>query len=404
MIKFSYNIYFGVKDAFSHKLRAALSILGVVFGVAAVIAMVSISEGAKRDVMKQIRLLGVNNMSVVSKPQGENGDKKRIADLQYRDFQAVSSLGFVRSASPVSQTMAGVYYKDKEMHTEVFGVNDEYADILALPMETGRFILEEDVRKIKNVCVIGSAVKSSLFGINKAVGELIKVGNKWYKVVGVISERQKVESPGAISFKNIDGAVMAPISSVFDTYLTLFEKPVGEIALAIADGYSKEAAIKEITGLLNKAAPDKGFDIIIPSELIAQSYETQRTFNIVLGVIAAISLIIGGIGIMNIMLANVTERTREIGIRRAIGARKSDIVKQFIIESLLLTSIGGLAGVILGIAAASFINYKIGWTVYISLTGVIFSILTASLTGMVFGIYPAVKASALNPIEALRYD
>ncbi len=402
LIRFILHIYYGIKDVFSHKLRATLSILGVVFGIAAVISMVSISEGAKRDVVRQIEMLGVDNMSIIPKRIDDEADG--TLPLIYKDYEVINKLGFVQKASPVKTKSSDISFQDKVIKADLFGVNEDYNNILGLTLDEGRFLTPADTPKVNNICVIGADVKSALFGLGGAAGKLIKVENDWYKVVGVLKERQRVKKTSATSFKNIDSAVIIPLSAMYKTNFMLFEKPLSEITLTISPDYDKDIAIKRLTALMLKNHPKKGFDVTIPSELIAQSYETQRVFNIVLGIIAAISLLVGGIGIMNIMLASVTERTREIGIRRAIGAKKSDIMRQFVFESLLLTSLGGIIGIVSGIAAASYINYKAGWPIHISPAGVFLALLMSSGTGMIFGIYPAMKAAMLHPIEALRYE
>ena len=383
MVKFLYFILFSVKDVFAHKLRASLSILGIVFGIAAVIAMVSISEGAKKDVLHQLKLLGMDNLSIVAKASDDQEEALNSMPLDYRDYEKIANLSFVKKASAVKTQVAKAFHKDKSVQSELFAVSDQYDDILKLSLATGRFLTEDDITMVKNVCVIGAGIKNALFGIKAAIGELIKVKGDWYRVVGVITEQEKEKQPKAISFKNIDGAVILPISAYYKTFFTLFEKNVDEISLTITSGYDKKRAVEGISAVIAKASPKKKFDVIIPSELIAQSYETKRIFNVVLGVIAAISLLVGGIGIMNIMLANVSERTREIGIRRAIGAKKSDIMLQFVLESLVLTSLGGTLGVLLGVIGAAYLNFTIGWTVYISPTGAVLSLLMASLTGMI---------------------
>jgi len=296
---------------------------------------------------------------------------------------------------------------DRVSSGRVIGTDAEYAEVTNFRPAEGRFIAALDQREAKRVCVIGADVEQELFGLGNAINRRIRIEDAWFTVVGVM-EQKRVRKSGAtvIRVRDVNKDIYIPI----ETALKRFTDPdhpdqIDEIAVRVTDEAQVVPTAEVIRRLLRRthhAAQD--YEIVIPSELLAQSQRTQRLFNVVMGSIAAISLLVGGIGIMNIMLASVTERTREIGIRRAVGASRRDVLTQFLNETVLVSVSGGLIGIALGAIMAKAINLFAGWETVISALGVLVAFGVSVAVGIVFGIYPARKAAELDPIEALRYE
>src|SRR5207249_5495645 len=402
----------GLENVRSHKLRSFLTTLGVIFGVSAVVSMLSIGEGAKRAAVEQIKLLGTNNIRirqlVLTGQQQEEADRLLSGGLTCRDGEIMrADLPNVNGVCPLSFLHAEVTRGDRVSSGRVIGTDAEYAEVTNFRPAEGRFIAALDQREAKRVCVIGADVEQELFGLGNAINRRIRIEDAWFTVVGVM-EQKRVRKSGAtvIRVRDVNKDIYIPI----ETALRRFTDPdhpdqIDEIAVRVTDEAQVVPTAEVIRRLLRRthhAAQD--YEIVIPAELLAQSQRTQRLFNVVMGSIAAISLLVGGIGIMNIMLASVTERTREIGIRRAVGASKRDVMNQFLNETVLVSVGGGLIGIMLGAIMAKAINLFAGWQTVISFGSVIVSFGISAVVGIVFGLYPARRAARLDPVEALRYE
>ena len=398
----------------THKLRSALTMLGMIFGVGAVIAMLSIGAGAEREALALVERLGLRNVLVRAKsltPAEQQEVRRKSPGLSDRDGAAIAEgvPGVHRVASRVriepykvmstSRRAAGV---------EVFGVEPVQAEISHLAVTEGRFLDPLDERGHAQVCVLGAAVRSELFGVGPALGQLVKVDDVWLEVVGVLAGD---EGAGGETFQGV--ALGSPAHELYLPAATAerkFERPVlqsplDEILVNLEPGVSAAVAAAPIGNLLERlhgGAAD--YEIVVPEALLAQSRRTQRLFNLVMGCIAGISLLVGGIGIMNIMLATVLERTGEIGLRRAVGAHRGDIRFQFVVEAFTLSLIGGLSGIAAGLAIARTVAAFAGWHTVVTPAAILLATGVAMAVGLASGLYPATRAAALDPIEALHYE
>ena len=406
----------------AHKLRSALTMLGMIFGVAAVIAMMSIGAGAERQAMASIERLGLRNVLVRAKTFKED---------ELREIRQKSLGVSTRDAAAIAEAVPGVEmvapriridpYKvispaGKSEGTSVFGVTPRHAVLANLTLAEGRFLDPLDESTHAQVCVIGSGVRRDLFGYSPAVGQLVKIDDVWLEVVGVLAGDDAAPAAGGPGGKEAAAAAGPAGWASREIYLPLstadrkFEhpdlaSPLDEIVVRLKDGVSgaeTSALMRDLLDRLHAGAGD--YELVVPEALLAESRRTQRLFNVVMGAIAGISLLVGGIGIMNIMLATVLERTREIGVRRAVGARASDIRFQFIVESFAISLIGGLAGIVAGLALARGVAAYAGWETIVTSASILLSTGVAMGVGLASGIYPAARAAALDPIEALRYE
>lgn len=411
-MQLSENMRIGIKSILVHKLRSLLTTMGVIFGVAAVVSMLSIGEGAKRAAIEQIKLLGTNNIRInqvkLTGEQAEIADKKFSKGLSYTDGQLIrANLPNVTGVTPLKFVEIEVMLGNKESTGRVVGTDETYEWVTNFRTGEGRFITPLDVQDAKRVCVIGSEIRSELFGYRNPIGRRIKIGESWFTVVGVMeSKTMKEDKASIIKLRNINKDIYIPITTALKRF-TDGERPsaLEEIAIQVKDEGQVVTTSEIVKRILNRTHNGvNDYEIIIPAELLAQSQKTQRVFNIVMGSIAAISLLVGGIGIMNIMLASVTERTKEIGIRRALGATERDILGQFLYETVLISATGGIIGVIIGAIMAKGINLFAGWDTVISFYSVVISFGISALVGIVFGIYPARQAAQMNPIAALRFE
>jgi putative ABC transport system permease protein len=396
----------------AHKLRASLTMLGMMFGVGAVIAMLSIGAGAERQALHLIDKLGVRNVVVRAKdfkPEELAEIRKKSLGVSPRDLDAIREA--VPGAELVVPRLSIDTYKilSKTGKTEgkVYGVSHLAARLCSLPLVEGRFLDGRDEQAHAQVCVIGATVRRDLFGADPAVGRDLKINDLWCEVVGVLAS----EAPGGTTLQGVAiGSTARDIYLPVTTALRKLEQdplksPYDEIVVRLAPGVSARQAEAVIIGLLDRLHGGVvDYETIVPEALLEQSRQTQRLFNIVMGAIAGISLLVGGIGIMNIMLASVLELTREIGVRRAVGARRRDIRFQFLVNAFTLSLLGGIAGVLVGLAIARLVSVYAGWPTVVTLASIVLSTGVSATVGLVSGLYPAVRAASLNPIDALRYE
>ncbi|HLX06460.1 MAG TPA: ABC transporter permease [Thermoanaerobaculia bacterium] len=401
----------------AHKLRSALTMLGMIFGVGAVIAMLSIGAGAERQALAMIERLGLRNVLVRAKPFKDDElqeIRRKSPGVSARDAAAIAEA--VRGVRLVAPRIRIEPYNVRSASgrapgAEVYGVSAAQAELSHLVVAEGRFLDPLDERQHAQVGVIGPAVRRELFGFGPALGQRLKINDVWLEVVGVLAGDEGAAGAAGSTFEGIAvGSVAHEIYLPAATAERKFEHPVlqsplDEIVVNLAPGTGGgEAAslIDDLLARLHGGAAD--YEVVVPEALLAQSRRTQRLFNLVMGCIAGISLLVGGIGIMNIMLATVLERTREIGVRRAVGARRGDIRFQFVVESFAISLIGGLTGVTAGVVIARVVAAFAGWQTEVTGASILLSTGVAMTVGLISGIYPATRAAALDPIEALHYE
>ena len=394
-----------------HKLRSALTMLGMIFGVGAVIAMLSIGAGAERQAMAMIDRLGLKNLLVRAKDlKGEEltEARKKSPGLSPRDMAAIEeSVPGVAFVAPRVRILPWrIWGSDTRTEGQVYGVSHRHAELTSLALASGRFLAKEDETAHAQVCVVGEGIARDLFAAEDPLGRELKVNDLWLTVVGVLS-------PGASGGGSFQGVAVGGTSrEIYVPWTTALRKldrdpldaPLAEVVVRLADGVPAREAGALIPPLLSRlhgGAPD--WELVVPEALLEQSRKTQRLFNVVMGCIAGISLLVGGIGIMNIMLATVLERTREIGVRRAVGARRADIRFQFVAEAFALSLVGGLLGIAMGLLIARIVSVSAGWPTVVTLWSLLVSTGVSAGVGLLSGLYPAARAANLNPIDALRW-
>jgi len=389
----------------SHKMRSSLSILGILIGVAAVIAMLAIGEGAKGSIEAQLASLGSNLLVIrpgSSRIHGVALEAGAVTRFTFQDVEAIKKLD--DSVSRVSASVRGrgqLVFQNKNWNTQVEGVDSDYASMRASMPEIGRNFSEQEIRARAKVALLGTTVVKELFGESNPIGETIKINLINFQVVGVLP------SKGANTFHDEDDIVLIPVTTAM--YRVFGKQYVETIYAEAKSPQLIEPATEAITQTIIKEHrltknEEDTFQVRNMSEIKATLEATTKTMSLLLGAIAAISLLVGGIGIMNIMLVSVTERTREIGLRKAIGANKTDIQTQFLIEAILMSFLGGLGGIALGAGISLLINFFAGWAVRISPFSIALATTFSLIVGVVFGLWPARQAAGLNPIEALRYE
>jgi putative ABC transport system permease protein len=405
----------GVASLFAHKLRSLLTMLGMIFGVGAVVAMLSITAGAQKQMMAFIDQLGVNNI-IVEAREATDRDTLQVVrtispGLTFRDFRAISeNVPGLEAITPRKRFKPSkVLPKTAAEIPGLIGVLPNYEQINSLKMDEGRFFSEEENDASASVCVLGETAKVNLLGYDPAVGQYIKVNDTWLQVIGVMKPQAEgdTEMEGVQSMSR-NNLVIAPLNTVmrrFEDATSYLRDEIDGMYMKVQNGVDSIQTSAVVNALLSVNHKDAGdFSITVPAGLLEQKKQTQFIFNIVMICIAGISLLVGGIGIMNIMLATVLERTREIGIRRAIGARQSDIIRQFLSEAVLISIAGGLIGIVFGYALSQIIASAAGWSTVVTWQSIAVAFGVSVFIGLLFGIYPAVQAAKLDPIEAIRYE
>ena len=389
----------------ANKMRSILTMLGIIIGVAAVIALVSIGNGVKQDIQNSISSLGSNLLMVMPgapRTPGVRPSAGSMKSLKVSDYEAISKLDGVKAASPMTNGAYVVIYQNKNWTTSVSGVSYNYLDVNNWSMKSGRFLSEKNVQNRERVAVVGKTVVKNLFGDEDPVGAEIRVKNIPFRIIGVLNSK----GSGAMG-NDQDDMVIIP-------YTTAMERVEGVDYLRMIyvvgkDENGIDRLQSDIENLLRvrhgiKDTNLDDFNIQNMNSIMETMEETTGTLTLFLGAVAAISLVVGGIGIMNIMLVSVTERTREIGIRKALGATYSVIVTQFLIEAVVISLMGGIIGIILGIGSSKLIGMASGMSTVISIPTIGMSFAFSMAIGLIFGIYPARKAAKLNPIDALHYE
>jgi putative ABC transport system permease protein len=389
----------------AHRLRSFLTMLGIIFGVAAVIAMLAIGEGARRKTLSQIQSLGLQNIIIKQQLTTDAGDEEeQPPGLSFGDIEALREIIVeAESLTPVIERELQAYNGSRQLDVKLLGTTPEYFRISSLRPEQGTLYSERDNHDHQRVCVLGNAVAKALFPVENPLGKLVRVGEIWMRVIGALAYHPV--SVAGTEEVDLNRNVYAPFNSVN----LRFDRGKGfeleQIIIRVKEGRSIPAIAKAIDNILYRRHNfARSYTLLIPEQLLRQSESTQRIFNIVMGAIAGISLLVGGIGIMNIMLASVLERTREIGVRRAVGARQKDIMNQFLLEAVTISLTGGVIGILLGYLLTFGVTLFSEWETAISLWSALLAFGVSSGVGVAFGYYPAKQAAGLNPIDALRYE
>jgi putative ABC transport system permease protein len=405
----------GMENLLLHGLRSLLTMMGMIFGVAAVVAMLSIGAGARQKVMALIEQMGVRNLIVEAKEttdwQAHQKVRKISPGLTFEDYRVIlDDVGDVVASTPRKRmTPTKTIPKAQQDIPAVYGVDPAYQQIAGLHLLNGRFFSQDDEDIAASVCVLGIAARWSLFGESNPIDQYVKLNEQWFRVIGVVSPQLSApaESAGAPSI-DANNLIYVPLNAFMfrleDSYSERRDEIDG-IYLNFQQAANMTQAAQVVRAILDSShhgASD--FSVVVPAELLAEQQRTERLFNAVMVAIASISLVVGGIGIMNIMLASVSERTREIGLRRAVGARQSDIVRQFVVEATTISLAGGSIGVVFGFLLSRLIAWLAGWSTIVTASSIALAFLVSISVGLVFGIYPAMKAARLDPVEAIRHE
>lgn len=385
------------------KLRSLLTMLGIIIGVAAVIALMSIGYGVRQDIENNISSLGSNLLTVspgTSRKPGVRPAAGSMETLTYKDYLAVKNLPNIAYSSPMVRSSYVVVAGNKNWTTQVYGVTAEYKDVASLDVSEGRYWTQQEFDGRERVAVVGKTIADNLFGGESPIGQKIRINNDPFTVIGVLEEK-------GYSFQDQDDRILCPFTTVQERMMGITY--INSISLTTVSSGVMSQAETDITNLLRTrhrlaAGAENDFSISNSQDILETMESTTQSLTIFLGSIAAISLIVGGIGIMNIMLVSVTERTKEIGIRKALGATYRMIIMQFLIEAVTISIAGGLIGVIFGIAFSQLIPHLIEMSTVLTAGPIIGSFLFSVVIGLVFGLYPAQKAAKLNPIDALHYE
>ncbi len=410
------QVHTGFTGLLDHPFRTFLTMLGIIFGVGAVIAMVSIGAGAEREALEELKKFGDSSIRVSSvEIQGERlaeALKKQARGLRMTDVAYLASAcPFIDLAVAEKIDEYGLYALNSKPLVKIVGAGPGFLQASRFEVERGRFFTDEEYQNAALVTVLGAGVASEVFGLVEPVGQVIQIERIRLTVIGVMRQQGAGSGKLAIKRRDHDRDVYIPVK----TSLQRLERwpvedkdlyhQINSIWIEIKPGYDLLNARDRIATMLKRRHSEvDDFEIQVPLEILQQSQKTQNLFNLVMALIAGISLLVGGIGIMNIMLASVNERTREIGVRRALGASKRDIVVQFLVEATLISILGGVVGIFAGVGISWLISLYTGWTTAIPLSSVLIAFFVSISVGIVFGSFPAAKASALDPVKALRYE
>jgi putative ABC transport system permease protein len=406
------NILTALRSLMTNKLRSGLTILGIVIGVAAVVALMAIGSGATSEITSQIQSAGTNLLSIqagrMQRPQ-VGGAPLSFSALTYKDYQALqAALTDVAGIAPVYQSNSTVVFENDSYNVSVTGTSEDYLKVYSYEMERGRFFTAEDRRKNKQVAVLGATTARELFPNTEAVGQTVKIDDVRFTVVGVLKAK------GSSGFSNPDDIVLIPLET---GYLKLFganavrngQKVVSTIAVSAASAEGVDTVTAQINFVMrrqHKIEPgaEADFRVLSQSDMLETLNTVTSTLTTFLGAVAAISLLVGGIGIMNITLVSVSERTREIGLRKAVGARKDHILLQFLVETMTLSLLGGIIGIGLGVGIAQAVSALGLIRSLVTVSSILLAFTFSLAIGLFFGLYPAYRAANLHPMEALRSE
>jgi putative ABC transport system permease protein len=414
------NIWLGVENLLLHKLRSFLTMLGVVFGVGSVVAMLSVGEGASKEALEQIRKLGSNNIIISSVKSVEEEQTTTthshmsIYGLLYEDHARIAeSFGNIQQVAPVKLMRKESRLRERAMELRVVGTTPEWFDLVPREIIAGRVLLQSDEEKQAPVAVLTEFGARKILATEHTIGQTIRIGGDQFEVVGIVKSESGQAGNIQIPDQQVDVYISIEVARIY--FGDVFTRRTSggderekvelhQIIVRVDESSNVEGTAAGIEQMLGRFHKKKDYLVSVPLALLKQAEATKRTFNIVLGSIAGISLLVGGIGIMNIMLASVTERTREIGIRRAIGAKRKQIIYQFLIETVVLSTMGGIIGLGVGVIIPLLITYFSGMITVITLKGILLPLLISMTIGILFGLYPAMNAAKVDPIVALRHE
>jgi len=397
------------------KLRSFLTMLGMIFGVAAVVSMLSIGAGAQQQVLSVIEQLGVRNLIIEAKDIPDSTElaklRKISPGLTRQDLRVIRAniSGLTTTSARKRITPANTLPKPRQDMPVIYGVAPSYQDIAGLRIVAGRFFDEVENENAMPVCVLGEGARENLFPQMDAVGRNIKINEQWFRIIGVLGPQLTAQSElTGLKAQDLNNLIYAPLESVnfrLEDRMSYLRDEIDALYLQLEKAEDSSLIAGIVRGILNSSHRNAGdFALVVPAQLLAEQKRTQQIFEMVMVAIASISLLVGGIGIMNIMLASILERTHEIGVRRAVGARKADILRQFLVEAMLISFVGGLLGIGCGFGISRLVAIMAGWSTIVTMNSILLAFLVSVSVGLIFGIYPAAKAARLDPVEALRYE
>jgi putative ABC transport system permease protein len=420
------SLRLAIKSLWLHRLRSLLTVLGIVFGVCSVIAMLAIGEGASYEAQEQIKNLGSQNVILhsVKPPEeqkvSEKGSESYVLQygLSYTDLKSIrSTISGVSILVPSRIMHEYVWNISRRVDCDIVGTVPWYPEMRNHHIARGRFFTDVDMEASASVCVLGADTAQALFPLDSPLGRDVRVGGDYYRVIGVMEPRGKAmkTEESQSGAKAAAQEMFIPLETAKTRYGEVLMKfrsgsfsaervQLHEVTIKVANREQVLQVAEAVKAVLKHHHKKKDYEVVVPLELLKRAERTKQIFNIVLGSIAAISLLVGGIGIMNIMLATVTERTREIGIRRALGAKRRDIITQFLVEAVMLSGVGGLIGVALGITIPLLVTWFAAMKTIITLWSPIMAFSISGLVGVAFGLYPALRAANMDPVEALRHE
>ncbi|MDA3962994.1 MAG: ABC transporter permease [Planctomycetota bacterium] len=418
-MKFFAMIVMALGSLSHHKLRSMLTMLGIVFGVGAVIAMLGIGEGARVEALRYIQDMGLNNVLIQSRkpPAGQAGNEDgwiQVYGITFGDQRRIASVvEEVQGTVATRDLPLRVWRGAARIEAKVVATEPAYRSVANLEVARGRFFSGVDMAEAQSVAVLGAEVARELFGYRDPIGKPVRLDGEWFRTIGVLAPKRSSSASTGMATSDFDRAIYLPETAATAQFgITMMTREAGSVErsrveisnliVTLAEGSDVRRAAGFIERIVARSHKNTDFSVLVPLELLEQQQRTQRIFSIVMGSIAGISLLVGGIGIMNIMLATVMERTREIGIRRAVGARRYDIIMQFLVETVVLSLCGGLIGVGTGYLGAFLVHHYAEMTTVVTLGSVGLSLGISCAVGIVFGLYPATMAARMKPIDALR--
>jgi putative ABC transport system permease protein len=412
-MEYKENIRLAIRGLIDHKFRSFLTMLGIIFGVASVITMLSIGEGAKIAAIAKYQDLGVNNIIIrekkLSDDELEEVRAKFSEGLSIQDATVIKEIipGVVRTASQ-AEINTEVKHTDKSAKSTIIGITPDFIKTFNFTSDKGNFITGEQYSKKMRVCVLGASVAATLFPNEDPIGKMVKIEDQWMEVIGVLKSKAIfTETVGELASRDLNTDVYVPLSTFLSRFSheNILSSEIQQITVQVDGSDRLEEASTLIKAILDRHHFNNAdYDIVIPFELLRQEEKERQIYNFLLGAIAAISLLVGGIGIMNIMLATVMERTREIGVRRAIGARKKDIMSQFVSEAVAISITGGIIGVVLGVSLSLIVSLFTDIDTCIRMYSVFIAFGFSVVVGICFGYLPAKNAANLKPVDSIRYE